>query len=111
MPANRRNTERQTVQVDLDSLPALTDEQKARLQALAQLPDKQIDYSDAPFLPAATWVKAVKHSGRSKKQISLRLDADVLDFFKNSGKRYQTHINAVLRSYMDAQGSQATGSL
>ena len=37
-----------------------------------------------------------------KKAISVRLDADVLEFFKSQGKGYQTRINAVLRSYMEA---------
>jgi len=37
---------------------------------------------------------------RPKQAISVRLDADVLDFFKAGGKGYQTRINAVLRSYM-----------
>ncbi len=38
-----------------------------------------------------------------KKMISLRLDQDVLDFFKRSGKGYQTRMNAVLRAYKDSQ--------
>ena len=37
-----------------------------------------------------------------KKAISLRVDQEVLDFFKSQGKGYQTRINAVLRSYMEA---------
>ena len=38
----------------------------------------------------------------NKKAISLRVDREVLDFFKSQGKGYQTRINAVLRSYMEA---------
>ena len=38
-----------------------------------------------------------------KKPVSIRLDADVLEFFKAQGKGYQTRINAVLRAYMEAQ--------
>ncbi|MBI1217078.1 MAG: hypothetical protein GC186_00900 [Rhodobacteraceae bacterium] len=38
-----------------------------------------------------------------KRAVSLRLDADVLDFFKAQGKGYQTRMNAVLRAYMEAQ--------
>jgi len=38
----------------------------------------------------------------AKKQITLRIDADVIDFFQHTGRRYQTRINAVLRSYVDA---------
>ena len=39
----------------------------------------------------------------SKKQITLRLDPDVIDFFKAGGPGYQTRMNAVLRSYMLAK--------
>ena len=38
-----------------------------------------------------------------KKPISIKLDEDVLDYFKGQGTRHQTHINAVLRAYMQAQ--------
>ncbi|RXV66954.1 3-oxoacyl-ACP synthase [Roseovarius sp. A46] len=38
----------------------------------------------------------------AKKPISLRVDRDVLDFFKRQGKGYQTRMNAVLRAYMEA---------
>ncbi|MDJ0826221.1 MAG: BrnA antitoxin family protein [Rhodobacter sp.] len=39
----------------------------------------------------------------TKKSVSLRLDPDVLDFFRSQGKGYQTRINAVLRTYMEAK--------
>lgn len=87
--------------LDLKTPPVVTDEQRARLAALAAMPDDQIDTSDAPFRPDAVWVKAVDFS-HGKKQISLRIDEDVLDFFRQTGKRYQTRINAVLRSYVEA---------
>ena len=92
--------------LDLANPPPLTNEQKARLAALSTLPDDQIDTSDAPFRPDAIWVKAadVPHG---KKLVSLRLDEDVLAFFRHTGKRYQTRINAVLRSYMEAHKAHA----
>lgn len=93
------NTAKRTL--DLNNPPRLSAEQRARLDAIASMPDGQIDYSDAPNLPNAVWVKAVEMP-HTKQQITLRLDADVLDFFKHSGKRYQTRINAVLRSYVEA---------
>lgn len=37
-----------------------------------------------------------------KKQITLRLDRDIIDWFKRQGPRYQTRMNAVLRAYVDA---------
>jgi len=94
--------------IDLDNLPPLTAEQKARLKALAAMPDDQIDYSDAPFLPDAVWTKASELPHR-KRQITLRIDADVLDFFQDTGKRYQTRINAVLRAYVEAQKKAQRG--
>jgi uncharacterized protein (DUF4415 family) len=42
-------------------------------------------------------------SAENKQQITLRLDAEVLNFFKNTGERYQSRINAVLREYVRAQ--------
>ena len=93
-----------TVKLTLDSKnpPPMTEQQKLRLAALAALPDDQIDTSEAPFRPDAVWVKAVDFP-HAKKLISLRLDEDVIEFFKHTGARYQTRINAVLRSYVNAQ--------
>lgn len=47
------------------------------------------------------WSKAVLVIPAKKKAISIRVDEDVLDFFKKDGEGYQRRINAVLRSYMD----------
>ena len=98
-----------TVKLTLDSnnLPELTSEQKAQLTALAAMPDEQIDTSDAPFRPDAVWMKAADQLPHTKQQITLRIDAEVLDFFKDTGKRYQSRINAVLRSYVEAQKTHA----
>ena len=49
------------------------------------------------------WTKATVVVPPGKSAISLRLDTDVLAFFKAQGRGYQTRINAVLRSYMEAQ--------
>lgn len=97
-----------TVKLTIDPQKPLTlsAEQRARLTALAALPDDQIDTSDAPFRPEAVWVKAVDFP-HAKKLISLRLDEDVIEFFKHSGARYQTRINAVLRSYVNAHKDHA----
>lgn len=46
------------------------------------------------------WADAVLLMPVKKKAISIRLDEDVLDFFKRDGEGYQGRINAVLRSYM-----------
>jgi uncharacterized protein (DUF4415 family) len=47
------------------------------------------------------WESAVLVMPPKKKPISIRVDEDVLDFFKNEGGQYQRRINAVLRSYME----------
>ena len=52
------------------------------------------------------WARAELVIPEAKRMISLRLDADVLDFFKAQGKGYQTRINAVLRAWMEAQGKR-----
>ena len=49
------------------------------------------------------WARAEVVLPEPKKMISLRLDADVLAFFRDQGKGYQTRMNAVLRAYMEAQ--------
>ena len=95
---SKSNTVKLTL--DLTKPPILTDEQKARLATLSAMPDEQIDTSDAPYRPDAVWVKAIDVPHK-KKLVSLRLDEDVLNFFRHTGKRYQTRINAVLRSYVE----------
>ena len=49
------------------------------------------------------WSSAKIGLPEPKKMISLRVDPDVLEFFKSQGKGYQTRINAVLRAYKDAK--------
>ena len=100
MPTKENNIVKRTL--DLKLRPALSDAQKARLNAVAAMPDERIDYSDAPSLSDAVWMKAATELPRTKQQITLRIDAEVLDFFKHTGKRYQSRINAVLRSYVEA---------
>lgn len=46
-----------------------------------------------------------EHLGLPKKQVTVRLDRDVIDWFKSQGKGYQTRMNAVLRQYMEHQKS------
>lgn len=62
--------------------------------------DAEIDLTDSPRLTRRFFTQAVRWPGH-KQQITLRLDPDVLRFFKKQGKGYQTTINGVLRRYMD----------
>ena len=50
------------------------------------------------------WSKAEVCPAPAKKPVTLRLDADLLEWFKSRGKGYQTRINAILRSYQRAAG-------
>ena len=81
----------------------LTPAEKAELEALAALPDADIDTSDIP--PQTDWTAAVRGAffRAIEKPVSLRVDADILDWFQGQGAGYQTRINAVLREYMERQ--------
>ena len=84
---------------------------KRELAALAAMPDSQIDLSDAPELPPGAWRHAIR--GRFyrpvKQAISLRVDADVVAWLKQSGKGYQTRANRILRERMLAELHQGSG--
>jgi uncharacterized protein (DUF4415 family) len=73
-----------------------------RLKKLNSVKDKDINYSDIPELDEEFWKNAVIEYPEKKKPITLRLDAKVLEWFKSTGKGYQTRINAILRSYYEA---------
>ena len=69
---------------------------------LNRMDDKEIDYSDIPETDENFWKNAKLVMPANKSRISIRLDQEVLEWFKSLGKGYQTKINAVLKSYMDA---------
>jgi len=73
-----------------------------RLKKLDDIKDKEIDYSDISELDDTFWANAVIEYPEKKKPVTLRLDADVLDWFRSLGKGYQTRINSVLRSFYEA---------
>jgi uncharacterized protein (DUF4415 family) len=72
---------------------------------VASLTDEGIETAvrDDPHAPPLDidWSQAVLVVPPRKKAISIRIDPDVLDYFKNEGPGYQRRINAVLRSYVD----------
>jgi len=88
--------------VDLNNLPPLTETQKAELKALSEMPDSEIDYSDIPPLTDDFFKNAVRNPfyRPTKTSTTVRLDSDVLAWFKKQGKGYQTRINAILREAM-----------
>jgi len=72
-----------------------------RLKKIDSVKDKDINYSDIPELDEEFWKNAVIEYPEKKKPITLRLDAKVLEWFKSTGRGYQTRINAILRSYYE----------
>ena len=82
----------------------------AEIDALAALPDDTIDLSDMPEVTDWTnWTRG-KFYRPVKKQVTVRLDADLLEWFKarQGGKRgYQTRINAALRKYVEDEMKRA----
>jgi uncharacterized protein (DUF4415 family) len=69
---------------------------------LASSSDEGIDFTDIPKLGPDFWKKAVLRMPRKKESLTLRLDHDVVAWFRSTGRGYQTKMNAVLRSYMRA---------
>jgi uncharacterized protein (DUF4415 family) len=77
--------------------------ERAELRAVAGMPDSRIDYSDAPSREAfPPHVDVGRFYRPVKQQISLRVDADVLEWFRSQGAKYQTYMNQVLRREMQA---------
>jgi uncharacterized protein (DUF4415 family) len=66
--------------------------------------DAGIDYSDIPPLDKSFFTKATEAWPPPKRQLTIRLDADVLNWLKAHGRGYQTRINRILRAAMESQG-------
>ncbi len=81
----------------------LSERQRAEIEALAALPEDQINTQDLPEVRDWTGAKRGLFYRPVKQQITLRIDADVLAWFKSraaQGKGYQTDINRALRDYV-----------
>jgi uncharacterized protein (DUF4415 family) len=65
--------------------------------------DADVDTSEIAPLEESFFTNAELRLPGPKKSITVRLDADVLEWFRAQGKGYQTRINAVLRLYMESQ--------
>ncbi|MCY4571444.1 MAG: BrnA antitoxin family protein [Gemmatimonadetes bacterium] len=72
--------------------------------------DEDIDYSDIPELNAEFFATARVVVPPGKKQVTVRLDRDVLAWLKAQGRGYQTRINAILRAYYEAHTSRGARS-
>jgi uncharacterized protein (DUF4415 family) len=87
----------------------LTKEQKRDIAAMAAKRDEDIDFSDVP--PVLDWSGAEigKFYRIPKKPVTMRLDADVVEWLKTSGPGYQTKANWLLRQAM-LHSKKQTGS-
>lgn len=77
---------------------------RADLARLRRMTDAEIEATSPPELrnlPESFWQGARVVTPVTKEAISIRLDSDVVAFFREAGPRYQSRINAVLRSYVD----------
>jgi uncharacterized protein (DUF4415 family) len=68
--------------------------------------DRDIDLSDLPEIPPERFARSIVRKGLKpvtrKSQITLRIDAEVLEWFRARGAGYQSQINAILRAYKEA---------
>ena len=80
----------------------LTESQEAELAALQHADATDVNLEDIPELPENFWQNAVRNPyyRPTKTSTTMRLDSDVLAWFKQQGKGWQTRMNAVLRQEM-----------
>ena len=78
------------------------------MQRLAELPDRDIDTGEIPEIRDFAGGIRGKFYRPIKKQMTLRVDADLVAWFKAQGGQYQARINAVLREYVEEHDHQAS---
>ena len=85
----------------------LTPELQAELDTLAAMPDNEIDTSEMPSI--TDWSHAVRGPFYRpiKRPLSLRVDADIIDWFQRQGQGYQTRMNVALREYVERHRKRA----
>ena len=97
--------EKNTVRYSLNNLPkdSQTDWERVKNMTEAEIEAAAASDVDAQSTDSAFWANAEVVMPQRKRAISLRVDSDVLEWFKSHGRGYQTRMNAVLRAYMEAQ--------
>ena len=82
-----------------------TKKSKTDLKRLDAMKDEDIDLSDIPEVPAEMFARGIVRRGLKpvirKKQLTLRVDSDVVAWYQRQGPGYQTRINSLLRAYME----------
>lgn len=82
----------------------VTKQQTEELMRLAEQPEAAIDTRDIPEVTDWAGAERGRFYRPIKQQVTLRIDADVLAWFKTRGDKYQTRINAALREYIEHHG-------
>ena len=81
------------------------------LDRVDKIKDKDIDFSDNPEVTPEMFAKSIVRKGlkpsNRKAQVTLRIDEDVLAWFKKQGAGYQTRINSLLKAYKEAHQEHA----
>lgn len=89
--------------------PSTSNKSQTDWKRLDAMTDDDIDTSDIPPVTPEMFAKAVVKRGLktrdNKAQLTIRVDRDVLNWFKSRGRGYQTQINALLRAFMEASKS------
>lgn len=84
----------------------ISKESETDWERVRNMRDEDIDFSDLPEVTPEMFANAIVRKGfkplPAKQQITLRIDQDVINFFREQGQGYQTKINQLLRAYMDA---------
>lgn len=80
---------------------------QAEVDALAKMPESDIDTTEMP--PIRDWTRGERGAlfRPVKRALSLRLDADILDWFQRQGPGYQTRMNSALREYVERHRKSA----
>ncbi|SIT68419.1 Uncharacterized conserved protein, DUF4415 family [Ectothiorhodosinus mongolicus] len=79
----------------------ITKQQADELRALMDKSEDDIDTKEQPEITDWTGAERGKFYRPIKQQVTLRLDADLLAWFKSRGSHYQTRINAALRQFIE----------
>jgi uncharacterized protein (DUF4415 family) len=82
--------------------PTIKKRSRTNWAKIAALKDSEIDFSDIPELGRAFFMRAVLRLPEPKTAVTVRLDRQILNWFKAKRPGYQTRINALHRAYVEA---------
>ena len=94
-----------TVRYSAEELEAMRrrGEDRTDVERVRRMPDAEIEAQAREEAESFDWAKAEIGLPPSKKQLTVRFDRDIVDWFRAQGPGYQTRMNAVLRQYMEAR--------